>query len=37
MIEIIGNYVYKYIEFYGWIRAGKIEKGFDGYYIQWFA
>ena len=37
MIQVIDGFVYKYCKTGDWLRAGKIVKGFDGYYIQWFA
>jgi hypothetical protein len=37
MIQIENGYAWRYEPFDGWIKCGKIVKGFDGYYIQWFA
>lgn len=36
MIEIIENSVYKYCETGEWILVGKVVKGIDAYYIEWF-
>lgn len=37
MIHIESGYAWKYEPFDGWVKCGRIVKGFDGYYIQWFA
>lgn len=36
MIQIENGYAYRYDYCFGWIRCGKVVKGFDGLYIQWF-
>ena len=37
MIHIENGYVWKYKPFDCWTKCGRVVKGFDGYYIQWFA